>query len=113
MVKKAWKNFSNLNFNCITDNKTFWKVVKLYFSDKSTRNEKITLVEENKVILTVKTAKKFSSCFETIAEVEVEVELKNAEVKSLFKKNSRTNNANYRPVSLLPVIFKVYYRLIY
>ena len=26
--------------------KTFWKVVKPYFSTKSTRNEKITLAEE-------------------------------------------------------------------
>ena len=35
-----------------TDNKTFWKVVKPYFSNKSTRNEKMTLVEENKTIVT-------------------------------------------------------------
>ena len=37
---------------------------------------------------------------------------KNAEVKPLFKNSSRTNKTNYRPVSLLSVISKVYERLI-
>ena len=40
-VRKILKNFfNNLNVKCITDNKTFWKIVKPYFSNKSTRNEK-------------------------------------------------------------------------
>ena len=37
---------------------------------------------------------------------------KNADVKILFEDNSRTHKTNYRPVRLLPVIYKVYERLI-
>ena len=48
-VKK--KIFNNLNVKCNSDNKTFWKVTKMYFSNKSNINEKVSLVEENKVII--------------------------------------------------------------
>ena len=48
-VKK--KIFNNLNVKCNSDNKTFWKVTKMYFSNKSNRNEKVSLVEENKVTI--------------------------------------------------------------
>ena len=48
LVRKARKEL----FKSITDNKTFWKIVKPYFSNKSTRNEKITSVKKNKVIIT-------------------------------------------------------------
>ena len=69
MVKKAKKISNILNVKCIADNKTFWKIVKPCFSKKSTRNEKISLVEENKVIITDKTvAEKLSSYLETFAE---------------------------------------------
>ena len=43
LARKARKElFNNLNVKCITDNKIFWKIVKYYFSNKSTRNEKTT-----------------------------------------------------------------------
>ena len=48
-VKK--KIFNNLNVKCNSDNKTFWKVTKMYFSNKSNRNEKVSLAEENKIII--------------------------------------------------------------
>ena len=45
LVRKAKNDFfNNLNVKYITDKKTFLKVVKPYFSNKSTRNKKITLV---------------------------------------------------------------------
>ena len=48
-VRKARKElFNNLNVKCITDNKIFWKIVEPYFSNISTRNEKITSVKKNK-----------------------------------------------------------------
>ena len=44
LVRKAKYNFfNNLNVKYITGKKAFLKVVKPYFSNKSTRNEKITL----------------------------------------------------------------------
>ena len=48
-VKK--KIFNNLNVKCNSDNKTFWKVTIMYFSNKSNRNEKVSLAEENKIII--------------------------------------------------------------
>ena len=39
--------------------------------------------------------------------------LKGAEVKPVFKKKSRIDKENYRPVSILPVIFKIFERLIF
>ena len=48
-VRKARKElFNNLNVKCITDNKIFWKIVEPYFSNISTRNEKITSVKKDK-----------------------------------------------------------------
>ena len=39
--------------------------------------------------------------------------LKNADVRPVFKKNSRLNKENYRPVSILPNISKIYERCIF
>ena len=47
-VKK--KHYANLNHKDIADNKQFWRTVKPLLSDKSKSNEKITLVEDNKII---------------------------------------------------------------
>ena len=47
MFKK--KHYANLNHKDIADNKQFWRTVKSLLSDKSKSNEKITLVEDNKI----------------------------------------------------------------
>ena len=47
---KLKKHYANLNYKDIADNKQFWRTVKLLLSDKSKSNEKITLVEDNKII---------------------------------------------------------------
>ena len=47
-TKKAY--FEKLNLKEIGDNKTFWKTVRPYFSDKDNKSSKITLVENNIVI---------------------------------------------------------------
>ena len=39
--------------------------------------------------------------------------LKNADIKPVHKKNSRTEKSNYRPVSILPNLSKIYERCIY
>ena len=47
-IKKAY--FEKLNIKETGDNKTFWKTVRPYFSDKDNKSSKITLVENNIVI---------------------------------------------------------------
>ena len=48
-VKKEY--FENLNINSITDNKSFWRTIKPYFSEKTKNMEKIVLVENNEIIM--------------------------------------------------------------
>ena len=47
-TKKAY--FEKLNIKEIGDNKTFWKIVWQYFSDKGNKSCKITLAENNIII---------------------------------------------------------------
>ena len=53
LLKKSKKNYySNLNEKTITDKKTFQKTVKAFLSDKNLSDEKITLIEKDKIIKT-------------------------------------------------------------
>ena len=48
LIRSEKKNFfSNINTSDITDNKTFWKTVKPFFTDKIKTKSKITLIEKN------------------------------------------------------------------
>ena len=50
MIRSEKKNFfSNINTRDITDNKTFWKTVKPFFTDKIKTKSKITLIEKKVV----------------------------------------------------------------
>ena len=68
LLRKTKKNYYiNLNKKKITDNKTFWKTVKPFLSDKTPSDEKITLIEKNKIIKTdSKTANVLNTFFSTI-----------------------------------------------
>ena len=50
LLRKTKKNYANLNHKDIADNKQFCRTVKPLLSDKSKSNDKITLVEDNKII---------------------------------------------------------------
>ena len=51
LLRKAKKDYyGNLNEKDVIDNKKFWKTVKPLFSDKVKSSEKITLVQEDKII---------------------------------------------------------------
>ena len=51
LLRKTKKDFyNNLNVKYITENKLFWKTVKSSFTDKTLKDERITLVENNKVV---------------------------------------------------------------
>ena len=48
LIRSEKKNFcSNINTSDITDNKTFWKTVKPFYTDKIKTKSKITLIEKN------------------------------------------------------------------
>ena len=50
-MRRTKKNYySNLNGKNITDSKRFWKTVNLFVSDKVLSTERITLIENDKVI---------------------------------------------------------------
>ena len=68
LLRKTKKNYyNNLNEKKITDNKTFWKTVKPFLSDKTPSDEKITLIEKDKIIKTdSKTVNVLNTFFSTI-----------------------------------------------
>ena len=50
LIRSEKKNFlSNINTSDITDNKTFWKTVKPFFTDKIKTKSKITLINKKKL----------------------------------------------------------------
>ena len=51
LLRKVKKEFyNNLNVKYISEKKLFWKTVKPYFTDKTLKDERITLVKDNKVV---------------------------------------------------------------
>ena len=49
--KECKKFFSNLDSSNICDNKTFWKTIQHFFSEKRRITNKITLVDEDKTVI--------------------------------------------------------------
>ena len=51
IVRKAKKSYySNLDHKKIVDNKTFWKTIKPFFTDKGVNHDNITLVENEETV---------------------------------------------------------------
>ena len=51
LIQKIKKDYyNNLDYKKIIDNKSFWKYVKPLFTEKNTRSNKITLVEDNSIL---------------------------------------------------------------
>ena len=68
LLRKTKKNYcSKLNEEKIADNKTFWKTLKPFLSDKTPSDEKITLIEKDKIIkIDTKAANVLNTLFSTI-----------------------------------------------
>ena len=68
LLKKAKRTFYNtLNVKKISDNKTFWKTIKPNFTEKTIKDQKITLVENDSVISEdSELAEVFSKYFENV-----------------------------------------------
>ena len=51
LVRTAKKEyFDNLDLRNVADNKTFWKTVKPFFTDKGMNHDKTILVEDDEII---------------------------------------------------------------
>ena len=51
LLQKTKKDFfNNLNVKQVTDNKQFWKTVKPCLTNKTLKDEKIALIENEKVV---------------------------------------------------------------
>ena len=51
LARKSIKLYnSNLDEKNVTDNKTFWKTMKPFLSDKTVSREKITLIEKDEIV---------------------------------------------------------------
>ena len=65
LYKKERKNYYNsLDIKNITDNKQFWKTIKLFLSEKIKTTSKIKLKDQDKIISNDKVAEEFSVFFE-------------------------------------------------
>ena len=68
LLKKAKRTFYNtLDVKKISDNKTFWKKIKLNFTEKTIKDQKTTLVKNDSVISEdSELAEVFSKYFENV-----------------------------------------------
>ena len=67
LLRKSNVFYNNLNVKRITDNRKFWQTIKPNFIDKTLKDERITFVDEDKVIIEENdVAKNFKDHFEKI-----------------------------------------------
>ena len=68
VVRKSKKlHYSNLDEKKITDDKTFWKTIKPFLSNKIVSREKVTLIEEDEIIESdINTAQILNTSFSNI-----------------------------------------------
>ena len=92
VVRKAKKNyFNNLNVGNVTGNKQFWKTLKHFFTSKVFDNERITLIEGEKVVSEDrKVAETYKSYFATI--------VKNLDITSKFMSEEPVSNESVNDI---------------
>ena len=68
VVRKSKKlHYSNLDEKKITDDKTFWKTIKPFLSNKIVSREKVTLIEEDEIVESdINTAQILNTSFSNI-----------------------------------------------
>ena len=83
LVRKSKKlYYSNLDEKKVTDNKTFWKTIKPFLSDKIASREKVTLTEEDEIVEgDINTAQILKTFFSNIVSNLKIAEFANCEIK--------------------------------
>ena len=107
----ARKNTQVFNFNQVEETE-IGKEIKLLDARKASTSTDtpVPIIKDNQEIF-----EKFLTCnFNNMIEKSIfPTQLKLAEVKPIFKKGSKLDMTNYRPVSILPTISKIYERCMY
>ena len=123
LLRKSKKQyFSHINISDVADNKSFWKSVKPYFSNKGSNTNKIALVENDAIIKNDRvTSKTMNTFFINITKKLNLKPFKNSsdtdinQITSVFQNhvsvrkiqecfpNIKTNDFNFRQVSLKKV----------
>ena len=97
LLRKTEKDFfNNLDVDRVTDNKQFWKTVKPCLTDKTLKDKRITLIDNEKVVSDEKELVKiFNEYFSNIVSNLDNQRPPNItlHIESLCKKASRKNNA--------------------
>ena len=70
LIRQAKKQFcSNLNTNVVTENKTFWKTLKPFLTDKVKTKSKITLIKKKYKDSSTEPSEEIISDEEKVAEI--------------------------------------------
>ena len=83
--------------------------IRYHILQKDLKDNKKELLKDNKDFFTAYITKCFN---ESLKSAKFPNRLKSASLTPVFTKNARTSKNNYRPVSVLPVISKIFERLI-
>ena len=113
IAKIVEENFkqSNFDFHGITEVDMLKAIENLDVS-KSFPKDNIPpkIIKENKDIFSIVLTNGMRKCIENCI---FPVNLKNADISPLFKKHDRLSKNNYRPVSILPTLSKLYEKILY
>ena len=87
--------YSYLDEKMVTDNKTFWKTIKSFLSDKIASREKLNLIEEDEIVENdINNAKILNTFFPNIASNLKTAEYAHCDPISILIEEARTKN-NY------------------
>ena len=111
-IKKINENLritDHFHFSDISVDKIFNEILKLDLT-KSTPKDSIPgkIIKDNIIAFSVILTENFN---EMLATGEFPDKLKLADVSPIYKNGDKTNKSNYRPVSILPAISKIYEKL--
>ena len=111
MIKETFDSNKTFSFDLVSSD-TFFKEILSLDTKKATHSiDKPTkIVKENVNLFPIFVSNPFN---ESVLSFKFLSELKLADVKPLHKKKSRLEKTNYRPVSLLPNISKVFERCLH
>ena len=104
-------NNDNFNFKFVTDD-NIHDVITNFDASKSYIKDNIPpkLLKENIDICELVISSDLNDC---IKNGKFPSNLKNADITPIFKKNDRLLKVNYRPVSMLPTLSKIYEKILY